>query len=107
PITMVPLDVTETVRSTQERIGPIRALGTRCGAAAAELLGPRRALGRPPMAMHDPCVIAYLLMPELFESHAAHVAIETQSPLALGMTVVDRRASGGPKPNARIIEAAD
>src|SRR5436305_1756941 len=60
PITMVPLDVTEEVRSTAERIAPIRALGTRCGAAVTELLGPRRALGQPPMAMHDPCVIAYL-----------------------------------------------
>src|SRR5438128_2226200 len=47
PITMVPLDVTEEVRSTPERIAPIRALGTRVGAAIAELLGPRRALGKP------------------------------------------------------------
>ena len=107
PITMVPLDVTEGVRSTPERIAPIRALGRRCAAAAAELLGPRRALGQPPMAMHDPCVIAYLLMPELFEQRAAHVAIETQSPLAMGMTIVDRRVRGGQKPNARVIEAVD
>ena len=105
PITMVPLDVTQTVRSTDERIAPIRALGTRSGAAAAELLGPRRALGQGPMAMHDPCVIAYLLMPELFQGRDAHVAIETKSPLAMGMTIVDRRANSGKEPNARVLEA--
>jgi purine nucleosidase len=106
-ITMVPLDVTEGVRSTEERIAPIRALGTRVGAAAAELLGPRRALGKPPMAMHDPCVIAYLLAPELFGWREVNVAIETQSPLAIGMTLIDWRGLSGRKPNARVVEAAD
>jgi purine nucleosidase len=107
PITMVPLDVTERVRGTEERIAPIRALGTRVGGAIAELLGPRRALAQPAMAMHDPCVIAYLLAPELFRARAANVAIETQSPLTMGMTVIDRRGTGGRSPNARVIEAAD
>ena len=92
PITMVPLDVTRGVRSTPERVAPFRAMATRCGAAIAELLGPRHTLGQPPMAMHDPCVIAYLLAPELFRGRGApevpevNVAVETQSPLALGMT---------------------
>jgi purine nucleosidase len=107
PITMVPLDVTRTVRSTPERVAPISALGTRCGAAVAELLGPRRALGQPPMAMHDPCVIAYLLAPELFRWREVNVAIETQSPLTMGMTVVDRQGLSGRKPNARVIETVD
>jgi purine nucleosidase len=111
-ITMVPLDVTRSVRSTPERIAPIRALGTRCGIAVAELIGPRRALGQPPMAMHDPCVIAYLLAPELFRGSEAplskvNVAVETQSPLTMGMTVVDRRGLSGRKPNARVIETVD
>src|SRR6266700_3173605 len=107
PITMVPLDVTEEVRSTPERIAPIRALGTRVGAAVAELVGPRRALGQPPMAMHDPCVIAYLLMPELFEGRLVHVAVETQSPIAMGLTLADWRGRSGNEPNARVLEAVD
>jgi purine nucleosidase len=106
-ITMVPLDVTRGVRSTPEHIAPIRALGTRCGAAVAELIGPRRALGRPPMAMHDPCVVAYLLAPELFQGREVNVAIETQSPLTIGMTVVDWPGLSGRKPNARVIETVD
>lgn len=107
PITLVPLDVTESVRSTAERIAPIRALGTRCGAAAAALLGPRQALGKPPMAMHDPCVIAYLLKPELFGGRGANVAIETHSPLTLGMTLIDWRGRSGREPNARVLETVD
>ncbi len=107
PITMVPLDVTEGVRSTPERVAPIRALGTRCGAAVAELLGPRRSIARPPMAMHDPCVIVYLLAPELFQGREVNVAIETQSPLTMGLTLIDWRAISGRSPNARVIEAVD
>jgi purine nucleosidase len=107
PITMVPLDVTEEVRSTPERVAPIRALGTRVGAAVAELLGPRQSLAKPPMAMHDPCVIAYLLAPELFRWREVNVAIETESPLAIGMTLIDWRGISGRKPNARVVEAVD
>jgi purine nucleosidase len=107
PITMVPLDVTEGVLSTPERIAPIRALGTRCGAAIADLIGPRRALAQPPMAMHDPCVIAYLLAPELFQGRAVNVQIETHSPLTAGMSIVDWRERNGRAANARVIEAVD
>ncbi len=39
--------------------------------------------------LHDPCVIAYLLKPELFKGKHVNVAIETASELTRGMTVVD------------------
>src|SRR5438552_3147492 len=108
PITMVPLDVTLQVRSTPEHIAAVRRLGTRCGAAVAELIGPPRATpGRPAMAMHDPCVIAFLLMPELFGGGEAYVAIETQSAATLGMTVIDRRRRDGQRANTRVLETVD
>ena len=107
PITLVPLDATEGVQSTAAHIAPIRRLGTRCGAAVAGLLGPRRALGQPPMAMHDPCVIAWLIAPHLFRGREANVAIETASPLARGMTLIDWRGRSGRPANARVIEAID
>ena len=106
PITLVPLDITEQVRSSEEHIAPLRRLGTRCGNAAATLLGPRRALGRPPMAMHDPCVIAYLLAPQLFSARQAAVAIETASRLTMGMSVIARPGPGRPA-NARVLETVD
>ncbi len=107
PITLVPLDVTESVRSTPQHIAPIRALGTRCGAAVAELLGPRRALGQPPMAMHDPCVVAWLLLPELFHGRRVNVAVETQSPLTVGMTAIDWRGRSGRPANAHVLDRVD
>ena len=57
--------------------------------------------------MHDPCVIAYLIAPELFEGVEVNVAIETQSPLTLGMTVVDWRGISGRQPNARVMTRID
>jgi purine nucleosidase len=39
--------------------------------------------------LHDPCVIAWLIRPELFSGRDCNVVIETQSELTLGMTVVD------------------
>jgi purine nucleosidase len=112
PITMIPLDLTHQVLSTPERIGRVRALGNRCGEAASVLMSPpqptrRGQVKRPTYALHDPCVIAYLLAPELFVGVEANVAVETQSPLTLGMTVVDWRAVSGRPPNARIMTKID
>ena len=39
--------------------------------------------------LHDPCVIAYLIKPELFSGRHINVEIETGSELTLGMTVAD------------------
>ena len=105
PITMVPLDVTHQVRSTAERIARIAAIGTPVAAAVAELLTP--AAGSGPGALHDPCVIAYLLAPELFSGSRVNVAVECESPLTLGMTVVDWRAVSGRPPNANVLHAVD
>jgi purine nucleosidase len=62
---------------------------------------------RPAMAMHDPCVIAYLLAPELFQGQEAHVAIETHSQLTEGMTVIDWRRRDGRPANARVLQSVD
>jgi len=111
PVTMVPLDVTQQVLNTPERVERIRALGNRCGAAAATLMLPPQprgeTVGRRVVALHDPCVIAWLLAPELFESTEVNVAVETQSPLTAGMTVVDWRAVTGRPANARVLHAVD
>ncbi|MFQ5437936.1 MAG: nucleoside hydrolase, partial [Paracoccaceae bacterium] len=39
--------------------------------------------------LHDPCVIAWLLKPELFSGRRINVEVETQSDLTRGMTVAD------------------
>jgi purine nucleosidase len=39
--------------------------------------------------LHDPCVIAYLVQPDLFSGRNCNVEIETGSELTMGMSVVD------------------
>jgi purine nucleosidase len=105
PITMIPLDLTHQVRSTPERIARIRALGSPIATVVADLLEP--APGRGPSALHDPCVIAYLLAPELFRGDRVNVAVETHSALTFGATVVDWRGVSGRDVNARVLHAVD
>jgi len=112
PIAMVPLDATHQVLSTPARMAALGGLGNRAGLAAAELLKPRPRRGGADRSehehpLHDPCVIAYLLMPGLFDGALVNVAVETASPLTLGMTVVDWRGVSGRPANARVIGAVD
>ena len=112
PITMMPLDVTHQLLSTLPRLAALRALGNRCGKAVAALLtsfeeNRRAEFGARAKALHDPSVIAYLLRPSLYQGREVNVAIETQSPLTLGMTVVDWWRVTGRKANARVINVVD
>ncbi len=98
PLVMCGLDLTRQALVTPARLAAIRALGTPVGAAVTGLLEAYNgdqthggALGAP---LHDPCVIAYLLRPELFRGRDCHVAIETRSELTLGRTVVDWQGRG-------------
>lgn len=112
PITMIPLDVTLQVLSTPPRVAALRALGNRCGVAVAALLtsfeeNRRMHFGARARALHDPSVIAYLLHPTLYQGREVNVAIETESLLTMGMTVVDWWAVTGRKANARFMTAVD
>jgi purine nucleosidase len=104
PITMIPLDVTHQVLTTTKRLAALRALGNHCGAAVAALLDSFEKRRRPKFgsrgrALHDPCVIAYLLRSALFGGREVNVAIEAHSPLTIGMTVVDWWGVTGRKAN--------
>jgi purine nucleosidase len=112
PITMIPLDVTHQLVSTEPRVAALRALPNRCGPAVAALLTAferNRSVkfGSRARALHDPAVIAYLLRPALYRGREVNVAIETQSPLTTGMTVVDWWGVTGRKANARFMNSVD
>ena len=112
PITLIPLDLTHQVQATPQRLDALRALGNRCGAAVAALLTifeERRSerFGERGRALHDPCVIACLLQPGLFDGREVNVEIEIASPLTLGTTVVDWWGVTGRKPNARLMNTVD
>jgi purine nucleosidase len=112
PITMMPLDVTHQLLTTAPRLAALRALDNRCGRAVAALLASFERRRRPKFgtratALHDPSVIAYLLDPTLFQGREVNVAVETQSPLTIGMTVVDWWDVTGRKPNLRLMNTVD
>jgi purine nucleosidase len=94
PIVMMPLDVTHKALTTGKRIAAFRDLGTRVGVATAEMLEfferfDEAKYGTDGGPLHDPCVIAFLLKPDLFEGRECNVSVETASELTMGMTVID------------------
>ncbi len=94
PITMMPLDVTHQVLASSARIGRFDALETAIGSVVAEWLRffdryDSEKYGTDGAPLHDPCVIAYLLQPDLFAGRACNVTVEKGSELTMGMTVVD------------------
>ncbi len=112
PITMLSLDVTHQVLTTPERLAQLRALGTPLSQVAADLLTPygasdRTALGLTGAPLHDPCVIAYLLKPELFTTYNAEVLVETDSPLTLGQTVVNPRRAPSIQHPVQVADTVD
>lgn len=112
PIVMLPLDTTHQVQSTRTRIAAIDALGNRAGKAVAQMLSfserfdleKYAADGAP---LHDPCVIAYLVRPDLFSGRHINVEIETRSELTQGMTVADWWGVSGRAANATFIRSVD
>lgn len=94
PIVMLPLDVTHKALTTAKRIEAIAALDTKVGKAAVALLEyferfDESKYGTDGGPLHDPCVIAYLIEPGLFQGRQVNVTVETASELTMGMTVVD------------------
>ncbi len=94
PLTIVPLDVTHQALVSQNRIEQIRELNTPIGTAVVGMMEffnrfDSEKYGSDGAPLHDPCTIAYLLKPQLFEGKMCNVEIETGSPLTRGHTAVD------------------
>lgn len=93
PITLMSLDVTHQVLTTPARLEAIRTMGNSVSDVAAAVLSyygkaDEQKLGTDGAPLHDPCVIAYLLRPDLFTTYFGSIQVETSSPLTLGQTVV-------------------
>ena len=90
PVTLFGLDVTHQVIATDERIEAIRALDNPAARAVADMLGfygrQKKAAGFPGAPLHDPCTIAWLLEPALFEGSPMRVRIETREGPRTGQT---------------------
>jgi purine nucleosidase len=94
PLVVMPLDVTHKALTTRPRIDAFRAMGTRVGTTVAAWTDfferfDIQKYGSAGAPLHDPCVIAYLIAPQLFSGRFINVEIETVSELTRGMTVAD------------------
>ncbi len=112
PLVVMPLDVTHKAITTPARVAAIRALGTPVGVAAAAWADfferfDKEKYGSEGAPLHDPCVIAWLIAPELFTGRRINVEIETGSELTLGMTVADWWGVTGRAANALFIGSLD
>ena len=93
-LVVMPLDVTHKALTNKARVAAFRALGTEPGRMVAEWTDfferfDMQKYGSEGAPLHDPCVIAYLINPNLFSGRRINVEIETGSDLTLGMTVAD------------------
>ena len=93
-IVVMPLDVTHKALVTTPRNDAFRALGTPAGIAVAQMTDfferfDKEKYGSTGAPLHDPCVTAYLIAPELFQGRHINVEIEVDSELTMGMTVAD------------------
>ena len=112
PMTVVSLDATHQVLATPahaERLGraggePARRLAALLRPAVhgrAARFGPDR------LPIHDPCTVAWLLRPALFQAEPVPVAVETAGTHTLGATVVDWWGVTGKPPKAHWVTEVD
>ncbi|UYV35619.1 nucleoside hydrolase [Rhodobacteraceae bacterium D3-12] len=57
--------------------------------------------------MHDPCVVAWLMWPDLFEGRDCNVTIETGEGPAVGRSTIDWWGRSGETANAHVIGTLD
>jgi pyrimidine-specific ribonucleoside hydrolase len=105
-LTMIGLEVTHEAWLSNEHAELLRTEG-RAGQFVAELLDHfvgfhQERFGWEGAPIHDAVTIAHLIDPTLVTTLAANVQIETESPLCVGRTVVDRWAVTGLEPNALV-----
>lgn len=113
-IVMAGLDLTHQFIIDQQRRRRVRAVGGPLATFAADLLVYFAqaylrvygvALDGP---LHDPCAVLAVTDPSWFSGRDYHVAIETESDLTRGQTVVDRRPGrASQEPNATVLESID
>ncbi len=112
PLTLISLDVTHQALVLPERMTQLRAIGSATSQATVGLLDhygrhDMERYGLPGPPLHDPCVIAYLVQPELFKSQSSFVEIELNGTSTLGRTIVDLWNANHQLPNVNLVTKID
>jgi len=109
PIVMMGLNLTHQAICSHDEVERIGKLGTITGRTIHGMLTRPRAarLGTAGHPMHDPCVIAYLLWPELFDGRDCFVEIETGAGPLRGRTTIDWNGRLQRPTNALVTDKVD
>jgi len=105
PIVMFGLGVTLQAVASHAQIGRIGELGNAAGQSVHGMLTRPRpgGLGSDGHPMHDPCIVAFLLWPELFEGRDCYVTVETGDSPLRGRTTIDWHGRLKRQPNAHVV----
>ncbi len=111
-LTLIPLDVTHQALTTPARLERFGAMSTPVGRACHGMLSFYRQYdmnkyGTDGGPLHDPCVIAYLLAPEIFGGKHVSVEIEISSEKSMGMALADWWGVTGAAPNCTVMKTID
>jgi purine nucleosidase len=106
--TLFGLHVTHQALAPAEAMARLKALDTRTGRAVHGMLTRPRpgGLGTAAHPMHDPCVIAWLLWPELFKGRHCHVGIELAGNVR-GRSTIDWNGRTKRPANAFVVSEVD
>jgi purine nucleosidase len=106
--TLFGLHATHQALASPDHLNRLRGLGNRAGSIThAMLTRPRPGgLGTTAHPMHDPCVIGWLLWPELFEGRDCHIEITTEGNLR-GRSTIDWHGRQKNPPSAFVVNAID
>jgi inosine-uridine nucleoside N-ribohydrolase len=109
PVVFATLELTAQALVTPDRIAAWRALGSgRCLTASCDIQATVPPSPRlPGSPLHDPCVIAWLVRPDLFTSRTCSVRMDLGPGPSRGRTLIDRWDRTGDPINAVVLETLD
>lgn len=112
PITMAGLDVTHKAQIREKEIEKIKSQGGKVAVMVAQLLEffikfHKEVCGWDFAPLHDPCAVAWLINPDMFESKHLNVCIDTEGEHTTASTVTDFMGKTGRKPNVDVLLDVD
>ena len=112
PLVMMGLDVTHKVNVNDKIIEIIKKNGNKTSEFFADLMKfyskfHRKLYETDETPLHDPCVVAYLIDPSIFQGKLVNVQVEEKSLLTRGKTVVDWWGVTSRTPNCYVMTKAD